>query len=439
MPLNVQLNDENFSLGPRTGFFYSISADLDALVEVEADGTVTDTFPIARSRLRDDSPIKELHFDGTFFWSLEDLPSDLGIVIKKWRLFPFKTAAFPNVSPSEFRWQDEITLIHAPNIRWAADAFAVEHYHRELDGSFLQGVYSIRLNNVDKISIGDILYLGPSGFGGFEGNEEQIKVTNISGRDVFFSKEGGLENSYLSIDPVDFVQGIFLFNQHSFSGSEDGRGALIKFSYPEKRQILADTGGKYARATAADFDSTILSWVKTFQIMQLDIDSPTFDISTSAEAGLVESDRYTLIEVFDLISDLGANLYYKLQRRETTESLDTGGLTTVEYETSNFQTISTLPLVNSIALQMPETRFTEPFASGDTILIRAEVRDQYNFPVFNESVQFSAAINLYSDPGVPGTFAPTIGITNASGTVDTVYTPSVTQDLVLVDIKAKVL
>jgi len=354
MPVNIKINDGNFSLGPETGFFYTVSKSLDSLLQVEADGTVVDTFPVTLSLLR--NPVKELHFDGTFFWTLEDLPSDLGIVIKRWRLFPFKTVLFPGVTPSEFRWQDELTLIHAPNIRWEADAFAIEHYHREFDGSFLQGVSTIRLNDVSKISIGDIIHLGPSGFGGFIGNEEQITVLGISGTDISFFKAGGLENSYLSEDPVDFVQGIFVFNQHSFSGQEDDKGTLIKFAYPEKTQVLADSGGKYANVTAADYDSTILCWVRAFQIIQLNIDNPTFDLGASQESNLVEDDRNTLIEVFDLIADLGANLYFKLQDRETTEDLGSGSLSTVEFTPKfNFQTISTLPFVNSVSPLLLQT------------------------------------------------------------------------------------
>jgi len=438
MPVNIKIDDGNFSFGPEAGFFYTVNTNLDSLFQVEADGTVVNTFPVANSRLRND--VKELHFDGTFFWTIEDLPSDLGLVIKKWRLFPFKTAAFPSVSPSEFSWQDELTLIHRPNMRWEADAFAIEHYHRTFDGSFIQGVNTIRLSDVSKIEIGDTLYLGPSDFGGFIGNEEEIVVNGISGTDISFIKAGGLENSYVSVDPIDFSKSIFLFNQNSFTGNEDDRGTLVQFSYPGKIQLLADQGAKYADVNAADFDSTILSWVRAFQIFQLNIDNPTFDLTSSAESNLVEDDKNTLIEVFDLISDLSDTLYYKLQDRETNEDIGTGTLSTLLFgDKFNFQTITTATFVNSVALRMPNTRFTKPFDSGDTISIQAEVRDQFNFPVFNQTVQFSATLNAFSDPGVIGTFDPLIGITNVSGTVDTTYTPSVTQDEILVDIIAKVL
>jgi len=88
---------------------------------------------------------------------------------------------------------------------------------------------------------------------------------------------------------------------------------------------------------------------------------------------------------------------------------------------------------------MEDTRFTEPFASADTIDIRAHVRDQFNFPVLSKSVQFSATINPFSNPGIIGTFSPVVDVTNTSGIAETVYTPSVTQDEIIVDIQAEVL
>ena len=127
MPVNIQIQDGNFSFGPDSGFFYTVSFSLKSLLKVEADSTVVQTFPVARSQLR--NPIIELHYDGTFFWTLEELPSNLGMVIKKWRLSPFPTAAFPNVTPTEFRWQDELTLLNRPNVIYKSEAFIVDHTH----------------------------------------------------------------------------------------------------------------------------------------------------------------------------------------------------------------------------------------------------------------------------------------------------------------------
>lgn len=439
MPVNVQLNDANFSLGPEEGFFYSVSSALNSLVKAEADGTVVDTYPIALSQLR--NPVKELHYDGTFFWTLEDLPSDLGLVIKKWRLYPFKTLFFPSAIPFEFRWQDELTLIHGPNIRWEADAFAVEHYHRFLDGSFLAGVSIIRLDSVENLNIGDDIYLGPSDFGGFIGNEESHRVSfvNVATRQV--TLDSPLQNSYVSNDPVDYTKSLFIFNNHSFTGLEDNKGTLVQFSYPGKFQLKVDSGGKYHDVSAADYDGTTLAWVRGSQILQLNIFNPTFDLQSSLEANLVEDDLVTFIEVFDLIADLDSSLFMKLQDRETTESVGTGTFTTTVFSPApkyNFQTQVTTPVVNSIGLKM-DTRFVRPFPSNDRIHVEAHVRDQFGFPVLGQTVQFGASLSDSSPPGTPGTLNPVIAFTNSSGIAISTYTPSSTPVNLLVDITGQVL
>ncbi len=443
MPENVKLNDANFSLGPDSGFFYSCSFSLQALIKVQGDGTFVESRPVARSTFR--TSVKELHFDGTFFWTLEDLPSNLGIVIKRWRLSPFPTAAFPSVTPFELRWQDELTLLNQPSIRWSADAFAIEHYHRVLEGDSSRrtvGVSVIRLDDVSNISAGDILYLGPSTFGGFVGNEEEITVTsvNTTTKDITFFKGGGLENSYISLDPVNFHKSIYIFNKHSFGGSENGRGALVNYAYPEKQQNFSDIGGRYGKATAADFTETTLSWVIGYQIFDLDITNPTFDVSASQEANLVEDDFSTLIEVFDLISDFDNSQYLKLQNKETTENLGTGSLSTVTFPNGlfNFQAQPRPAFVNSVNMEFQTNRFLLPSPSAESIDITVRVRDQFNFPVFNKTVNFSAAINTLSDPGIAGSLTPATIITNSSGIGETVYTPSSTTNDIIVDITADV-
>lgn len=439
MPINVQLNDGNFSLGPESGFFYSFSESLNSLVQVESDGTVVDTFPVARAQIR--NPVKELHYDGTFFWTLEDLPSNLGITIKRWRLSPFKTVFFPNVTPSEFRWQSQMTLINGPTVRWSADAFAIEHYHREFAGAETQGSSSIELDDVSSINPGDVLYLGPSAFAGFVGNEEEIIVTGVnpSTKRVSFSKGGGLQNSYLASDPVDFVKSIFLFNNNAFSGRDDGNGSLVKFSWPQQNIIFVDSGRKYGGVTAADFDNSILSWVRSTQILQLDINSPTLDLQSSIESNLLEANLIDLIVVYDLIADLNSSLYFKLQQKETTENISSGTFTTDDFTPKfNFQTQTTLPVVNSITLRFPETRFTTPSPAGDSFTVEAQVRDQFNLPTQGETIQFQAAINGDSDPGSPGTFSDPVVVTNTSGIAATTYSPSATPTNILVDITAEV-
>jgi hypothetical protein len=432
---NIQILNGNFSFGPDLGFFYTVDFANQQLDRVEADGTPVGSFFVGRSQIR--NPVKELHYDGTFFWTLEDLPSDLGIVIKKWRLYPVKSATFPNVSPSEFRWQDELTLINRTNIKYASSAFATEHFHRTFQSSASQGDSTIILNSTGRLSVGDVLYLGPSDSGDFDGVEEEIVVGGIAGNEISFTKGGGLEASYISEDPVDFIKALWIFNEHSFTGTEDNKGTIQRFTYPAKNRTLTDQGHKYSLVTAADFDETTISFVRGDQIMDLDITNPTFDLGSSLEANLREADNKTPITVFDLISVKDENIYYKLQQKETTEDGE-GSLTTEDWgDEYNFQTISSIGFVNSTALSFDQ-RFTLPFSSGDTIAVTAQVRDQFNFPVLAETVQFSATVSNLGGEGVPGTVSPEQDDTDASGIAETTYTPSITQDEILVAIKAQV-
>jgi len=439
MPLNVRLQDANFSKGPDAGFFYSCDFSNQRLIKVQGDGTFVGGFPVSRSTFR--NPITELHFDGTFFWTIEDLPSDLGIVVKRWRLFPFPTAVFPAVVPFEFRWFDELTLINGPNMRWSSNAFAIEHYHLEFDGTFPAGVNTIRLNDSANVSPGTKLYLGPSTFGGVVDNEEEITVLGVNTitHDITFGKGGGLENSYGSTDPITLHKSIYIFNNNSFGGDDNGNGALVNFAYPAKTQNFSDIGGKYGAVTAADFHESLLSWVRAFQILEILITNPTFDLSASQESNLVEDDKNTLITVFDMISDLDNLQYLKLQDRETTEALATGALTTTTFATFNFQAQPTPSFVNSVAMEFEPNRFLLPFPDSNTMNITTHVRDQFNFPVFNKTIQWSAGINALSDAGTIGTLTPDSAVTNTSGIAETVYTPSATPNDIILDITADVL
>ncbi len=441
MPLNIDIPSANFSLGPDSGFFYFVSNILNALVKLEADGTVIKTYPIQRSRLRGE--VTELHWDGSHFWTLEDLPSSLGVVIKRWRLTPVQTSqglppgVFPVPVLTDFTWQDEITLINAPNLKYSSKAFCVEHYHRILEGSFAQGDNVVRLTDVTNLSPGDIITIGPSTAGSFTGFQEDATVLDVDTVNgwVTLGAAAGLENQYTDTDPVTFTKSIFLFNDHSFTGKEDRKGGIIQYSWPDKRVILTGTGMRYNNAGAADFDATSLYWVRADQIMEVDLAGTTFDVATSNESNLREDDLNSIIEVYDMISDLSNNQHLKLQQKET--NLVTG--VTFDWSPNyNFQVQPILAVINSTNLSM-DTRLVVPLPSGDRIQIVAEVRDQYNFPVFNETVQFSAALHPLSDSGNPGSFDPSLGVTSSSGTVSTEYTPSATPSPILIDITAEVL
>ena len=336
-------------------------------------------------------------------------------------------------------------MANTPGTKYESQAIAIEHYHREFVGSAIRGASVIKLDDLTNINFGTELFLGPSNFGGFEDIEESIIVTglNRTTNEVSFSKQGGLDSSYSSSDSVDFSNAIWVFNDHAFSGDSEGdaRGALLRFEYPRKALGRIDTGRKYYGVRAADFDQTRISFTKGPMMMVINIAS-SFVMESSFSINLMEANLHTLLEIHDLVSDLDNNLYYKLQQKFTTEDLGTGIYTTLDHSPDyNFETQANLPSVKSVALRFQPTRFSitgdSPKSRGFTIF--AEVRDQFNFPVLGEDVQFTSTVSNLGDPGVPGTITPSIDTTNVSGVASSVYTPSDTTDELLMDIKAEVI
>ena len=105
--------------------------------------------------------------------------------------------------------------------------------------------------------------------------------------------------------------------------------------------------------------------------------------------------------------------------------------------TARLQAHLTGTFINSVAFSF-DTRTTENKASSDTIALSAELRDQYNFPVFNETVNFSAVVSNLGGDGIQGTFSDNSVLTNTSGIAETVYTPSITPTDIIVNVTAEV-
>lgn len=431
MPENVKLDDGNFSRGPTAGNIYSIQRTNNQLVQVlEGNGSLVASFPLINSQLRND--VKELHFDGTHFWSLEDLPSDLGSVIKKWRLNPLPTSAFPLSSPSTLKWQDEVTIFNTNSLKVTSSAFCVEHFHLKFVGSSPAGSSQIVVDDASRINAGSILYLGPSTEGSSTNQEESVIVTGKSGNTVFIS--GTLKSSYSGNNPISLTLALWLFNDNGFTGSEDVAGSLIRIGYPAKTITRAITGAEYSKVAASDFDSNDIYFVRTDQIIRFDVDQNPFSLLSSMESNLRKSDKISSIEVFDMISEDSQNRHLKLQLEELDES--TVPFVDVSYSNGkyNFQQQTTIPLVNSIALSFDD-RFTRTSASSDTVKVTTKVRDQFNFPVASISINYSATI-FPTFVGTPGTFSPTSSGTNADGVSETTYFPSATVEPILVNVKA---
>jgi len=156
---NIRLSKPNFTTDGT--FFYSILEDAQVLQCKVDDGTVSFTFPLDTTPAQ---PIKELAWDGVFFWSLEDhknsapVPAVDGFVIRKWAISDFICKQI-NV----FSYVDDI------NHTYRASSFAIEHYRTSIGvgnnygGPTAQGYTGVNilddiyLYDTSRLSVGDIV------------------------------------------------------------------------------------------------------------------------------------------------------------------------------------------------------------------------------------------------------------------------------------------
>lgn len=436
MPFDLDklLDDGNFSFGPESGFFYTFHNSRKELLQLQTNGLEVDSFFVTGNVVR--SQVKELHFDGTYFWTLENLVGGQGVSVREWRLSPVPSIGFSG-TPSEFRWINEINLINTPVVKFVSNAFCVEHYHITFAANANQGASSIQVSDASRIDVGDILNLGPSLASGFIDHEESFVVAGKSGNTISVGKIGGLTSGYLASDSIDFTKSIFVFNDHGLTGTADNQGLMVRISWPDLNIIDTDSGAHYNGVTAAAFEAGIVSFVRANQIMRISVDIPGLVILDSQEANLKQSDRFTDLTVFDLIDDVpNNNQYLKLQQKITDESI---GITTDFSPEFNFQAHTVLSVVNSVTMEFSR-RIIGNLQSGDTISILGRVLDQYGLAALGQTVQFSAAVNSELSPGggTIGTFNPVSSVTNVSGEVTTIYTPSSFSSDTYIDITATV-
>jgi len=142
---NVRFQEGNF-----TGdgvYFYSMLDGSQALQQKVDDGSVAFTFPLDTGVTGN---IKELEWDGVYFWSLED--AGTGIIIRKWGI-----ESFICKQQQIFSFSDGATHTYD------ADAFAVEHYVITVGdndngaGGYTTTLSDILVSDTSMLASGDVL------------------------------------------------------------------------------------------------------------------------------------------------------------------------------------------------------------------------------------------------------------------------------------------
>lgn len=143
---NVRFQEGNFTSDGI--YFYSMLDGSQALQQKVDDGTVAFTFPLDTAVAGN---IKELEWDGVYFWSLEDRPGGDGVTIRKWAIESFIC-----------KQQQVFQFIDGATHTYNSDAFALEHYRLTVGvnsngDDYTFGLADVNISDTSMLEPGDVL------------------------------------------------------------------------------------------------------------------------------------------------------------------------------------------------------------------------------------------------------------------------------------------
>jgi hypothetical protein len=361
---------ENITLRKRNvvmvdGYFYMMDEALDNLIVKTDDGTQAFSYPLDTTI---STEVSSLEYDGRNFWTLENLAGS-DIRIRRWYINNYV-----------LKLRDTFNLVETGSNKYESNAFTVEHYHIEFDGTEPAGQSILSITDGSKLSSGMTVTLGPNS----SGQVEEATV-NSAGAD-FVQINGTTTYAYTSGDPITFYKNIWIFNDYDGLNST---GALYKFSAYTGSLVTKYSGGAYSDIEACTFydmsdvygaGSDAICYVKGTNIIFLNPD----DINNSFGSMVmdnVEDDNATVIPIYDMTIE-GDNVY-RLQLKATYYG------TTYTFADTNYSyQLSTLnPFITSISLSADPAILPADLVSSSQIT--AIVKDQFLNPIASKLVYFT--------------------------------------------------
>jgi len=466
---NIKLSKPNFTTDG--AFFYSIHETAEVMFVKVDDGTVAFTYPLDTTP---DQEIKELEWDGVFFWSLEDHDDGGvdGFVIRKWALDDFVCKQI-----TSFSFIDDATHTYR------ASSFAVEHYRSSIGTGNDDGgggdspngytgvdlMDEIFLYDTSKIAVGDILYFvkrwTPAHHRFGTSNIEQLLVNEVLSStkvefstntvvDVYGDGRGwrGMEVDPSASEPIPpdevyWTKYLWVFNENS--PGPTSTPALYKINAYNGSLISQDSGTQYGGIGASTFyvqyntasntdpdeperqalkfhtsivDDSSLGGKQTYVVFIKSSSALLYNASTGATdrsmiVDNVKVDTITVWPVFDM-AVIGIDPDVVLLRLQlgTTYKNDSGTLVDESWSSVyNYDRTLLRRHIKSIAVTA--TPSIVPITTG-TATIVASCRDQYNEPLPG-----GVQVDFADDDGGVGeaSLAPTVVSTDAFGRAHTVF------------------
>ncbi len=218
-------------------------------------------------------------YDGTYFWTLQLLGSNKGVLIRKWL-----------VDDYECKLKEEFIYRNTNVNTYYSRAFGIEHYLTEFSSNFSSGSNVISIDEYydSVVTSGTVLSLGPNS----SGEREDVTADLVVAGQIILS--GNLNYSYSEGNQVGINKSLFIFND--YVGTSSSEGSLIRIN---------SIDGNYVSSTRdIDYKSVYASTFSRFQNVLLDYpDAHSLVYVKNTNAKLINmssfSDRYDAYTVND--------------------------------------------------------------------------------------------------------------------------------------------
>jgi hypothetical protein len=414
---NVQMEYQNFSLGPQLGTFTTLDTSNPTnsrLLVKNNTGALVASYDCSSNLTVDVGGLEYVGardltapYDGATFFTFQRYTSSK-IVIRRWE-----------IDTGSLTFQLKATIVKTDTGVYGYDcnAFAVEHWQRTFAAD-ASSDNNLEINDLSSIDPGDRLWLGPSTDTDNPGAVEEMIVDytttdGLGNHFVYFTADFNYE--YVTGDPITFSKYIYVFTDLH---PGDNRGAIYKLDAYTGANINYAIDNIFGLVTAGAWNDYYDLPTIFRNNMLLHIDPSLGYVITRAQDCWtnVEDDLITAIPVVDLaIDDIEI---FKLQDKVSFFSDDDGTVTTASWSNYNYHEDSHIQYSNSLKIWVKEGH--EPSniaAAGSQIDIACTLISQYGFPVASKEIQFYS-----DDPG--GSWNPADGkvTTDANGYAELIFT-----------------
>jgi hypothetical protein len=437
-------------------YYYTMMRNAQVLQQKVDDGTVSFSYPLDTAIEQD---VKELEWDGVYFWSLE--PKTGGVIIRKWKIEAF-------ICKQDQKFEFTTGGGHT----YDADAFAIEHFRLTAgnndngSGGYTIGLTDILISDTSMLAPGDVVTFvkrntSTASRSGTSFVEQKIVQSVLSATQVRFTSamaadphgDGkgfrgptavtGLAATQPQLPDHVFVTK-YLWINNKYAPNDLTKAALYKTNYFNGSVITTYAGtqyqgiggatyyAKYERATVntLQYNTTVsidsaaggrqawLLFAKATSMLFYNTNTNVFDksmVMNNVKANSVDS-----WPVFDLnvIGEEPNIAVFRVQLGTTYKNVALV-LTDETWSTYNYEKQILRRVVNSIAVTADPSII--PADGISSSIITATLKDQYN-----NLVPSGKTVNWADDSGA-NRVSPTSSTTNSFGQATTTYTAGTTE------------